>query len=91
MQKVMQADLVIFRTEESLGAEYADIWQAEKKFKEKLIVCDRSLVWNRDLNETLEMRNLMTCASQTAKGAFERKASRGSHSREDFLGRDDAG
>jgi len=52
-------------------------------------VSDRSLIWNTDLIETLELDNLLSQAAVTIEGALNREESRGGHAREDFPDRDD--
>ncbi|KAJ3043062.1 succinate dehydrogenase flavoprotein subunit [Rhizophlyctis rosea] len=88
MQKVMQSDAAVFRTEESLRDGQKRIDAVAQKLHD-LKTTDRGLIWNTDLVETLELQNLMTNAVQTMHSAAERKESRGAHAREDYTERDD--
>lgn len=89
MQKVMQNNAAVFRTQETLAEGCQLIDEAAASFAD-VKVSDRSLVWNTDLIEALELENLLTNAAVTMHSAERRKESRGAHAREDFTERDDA-
>ena len=89
MQRTMQADAAVFRTSASLKDGCTKIDAVRKSF-EKVKVSDRSLVWNSDLIETLELDNLLDQAVVTMHSAEQRHESRGAHAHEDFPDRNDA-
>ena len=88
MQKIMQGHAAVFRTGETLG-EGVDLLQKTFSTMGNVNVSDRSLVWNTDLVETMELENLMLNAAATINSAANRLESRGAHAREDYADRDD--
>ena len=89
MQKTMQLDAAVFRTGESLGQGIEKLRATFASFAQ-VRISDRSLIWNSDLIETLELENLLLQATATIHSAANRTESRGAHAREDFPQRDDA-
>jgi succinate dehydrogenase / fumarate reductase flavoprotein subunit len=88
MQSVMQNNAAVFRSGEVLQEGCERIAAVYRSFAD-VKVSDRSLVWNSDLVETLELRNLLGCAVTTLVAAENRKESRGAHAREDYPSRND--
>ena len=88
MQKVMQKHCAVFRDDQimSEGSKLIEeIWFGSTEIKIK----DKSMIWNTDLLETLEYKNLIEQAVVTMNSALNRKESRGAHAREDYKERDD--
>jgi succinate dehydrogenase / fumarate reductase flavoprotein subunit len=88
MQRVMQSDAAVFRTAETLLEGKRKLAEVFASFAD-VNVSDRSLVWNSDLIETLELDNLLLQAVATLHSAENRTESRGAQAREDFPNRDD--
>ncbi len=88
MQRTMQQDAAVFRTSASLRQGVARMGEIYSRLPD-VRVTDRSLIWNSDLVETLELENLMANAMATVVSAEARHESRGAHAHEDFPNRDD--
>jgi succinate dehydrogenase / fumarate reductase flavoprotein subunit len=89
LQRAMQSHAAVFRNSESLKQGVAKVRKAWDGMSD-MGVADRSLIWNSDLVEALELQNLMGNAMTTMVGAEARLESRGAHAHDDYPNRDDA-
>jgi len=89
MQRIMQNHAAVFRTGETLNEGVDKLKDTFASFAD-VRVSDRSLIWNTDLVETMELENLLLNAVVTIESAANRLESRGAHAREDYPDRDDA-
>jgi succinate dehydrogenase / fumarate reductase flavoprotein subunit len=88
MQRTMQGHAAVFRSAKSMAdgvQKMKQVWSGMTDMS----VSDRSLIWNSDLMEALELHNLMGAAMTTMVGADARTESRGAHAHDDYPERDD--
>lgn len=88
MQKTMQNHAAVFRTGELIEKGLIKLRELLTQMRD-MKVTDRSMIWNTDLVEAIELNNLMPQAIATAQSALDRTESRGAQARDDYPGRDD--
>lgn len=89
LQETMDANVQVFRTDETCRKALADIKELKKRY-ETVAIQDKGRRYNLDLMEAVELGFLLDLAEIVALGALNRKESRGGHFREDYEARDDA-
>lgn len=88
LQKTMQSKCAVFRTASVLSEGLKNVQNIANSMQ-NIGVTDRSLIWNSDLVETLELDNLIVQSLVTVHSALERTESRGAHARDDYKDRND--
>jgi succinate dehydrogenase / fumarate reductase flavoprotein subunit len=88
MQHIMQKKCGVFRTQELIKSGIEEFDKAENSM-ENINIQDKSLIFNTDLTEALELYNLTAQSKVTLHSALNRKETRGAHAREDYSERDD--
>ena len=86
MQETMQKYASVFKSKELLETGFENL---EKILEKEIKILDDSVVWNTDLIEALELKNMLSLAYLTLGASLFREESRGSHYRYDFPERDD--
>ena len=89
MQQTMMDNIGVFRTQETMQRGIDELAELRRRFYDDIRIDDKNKVFNTDLMEAWELGALIDLADVTARGALERKESRGAHSREDYKQRDD--
>jgi succinate dehydrogenase / fumarate reductase flavoprotein subunit len=89
MQRAMQRHCAVFRAGDLLDEGLSTIQAVSAVMRDDLGISDRSMIFNTDLVETIELDNMMAQASASLHSARGRTESRGAHAREDFPKRDD--
>ena len=89
MQKIMQEKCAVFRTDELITRGIKEFSHVESSM-DNINVKDKSMIFNTDLTESLELHNLMAQSKVTLHSALNRTESRGAHAREDYKARDDS-
>ncbi len=89
MQKIMQEKCAVFRTDELISKGIEEFTHIESSM-DNIDVKDKSMIFNTDLTESLELHNLMAQSKVTLHSALNRTESRGAHAREDHKERDDS-
>jgi succinate dehydrogenase / fumarate reductase flavoprotein subunit len=88
MGKTMGDNVGIYRTEERLRQGVEEIQALRERFRH-IRLFDAGTVYNTNLVQILELKNMLDLALCVSVCALERRESRGSHYREDFSQRDD--